>query len=97
MVGTTYVPKFMLYYHFAHIKLKELFEEPRETFWTFKSFSDQLDPFWLFRESHSEELGGIQNGSPGDPLKYRGMAPSREPFGSSSFICVQYFYKNLVD
>ena len=24
--------------------------------WTFKTLSDQLDAFWLSRESHSEEL-----------------------------------------
>ncbi len=24
--------------------------------WTFKTLSDQLDPFWLSRESHLEEL-----------------------------------------
>ncbi len=82
--------------------------------WTFKTLSDQLDPFWLFRESHSEELmdpkqlylrpysltyaymyemvpkgamytciwisRGSKMAPQETPIKYGGMAPSREPF-----------------
>ncbi len=60
---------------------------------TFKTLSEQLDPFWLSRESHLDKLidpKQPQNGSPdqrrakmapqGTPIKYGRMAPSLEPF-----------------